>query len=74
MSNLPEAYWDGLYNKLVSALNEAPLSQWNASGADPFKVISLPYFIFSFLTFLGITDNYDSSNQNFGRSLGVQLF
>ena len=39
MSNLPEAYWDGLYDKLVSALNEPPLSQWNASGADPFKVI-----------------------------------
>lgn len=41
MSNLPEAYWDGLYDKLVSALNEPPLSQWNASGADPFKVICL---------------------------------
>ena len=40
MSNLPEAYWDGLYDKLVSALNEPPLSQWNVSGADPFKVMS----------------------------------
>ena len=41
MSNLPEAYWDGLYDKLVSAINEPPLSQWNVSGADPFKVNSL---------------------------------
>lgn len=44
MSNLPEAYWDGLYDKLVSALNEPPLSQWNASGADPFKVIYFPSY------------------------------
>lgn len=40
MSNLPEAYWDGLYDKLVSAINEPPLSQWNVSGADPFKVFN----------------------------------
>jgi mediator of RNA polymerase II transcription subunit 23 len=40
ISNLPEAYWEGLYNKLVTALNMPPLSQWTATQVNPFKVFN----------------------------------
>ncbi len=45
ISNLPEAYWEGLYGRLVSAISTPPLSQWSAGGTassapNPFKVFS----------------------------------
>ncbi|XP_040568431.2 LOW QUALITY PROTEIN: mediator of RNA polymerase II transcription subunit 23 [Lepeophtheirus salmonis] len=39
ISNLPEAYWEGLYIKLVQALTSPPLSQWNLSQT-PFRVFN----------------------------------
>ncbi len=46
LSNLPEAYWEGLSRRLVSAVSSPPLSQWAAAtsgataGFSPFRAFS----------------------------------
>ncbi|TRY72734.1 hypothetical protein TCAL_11188 [Tigriopus californicus] len=37
LSNLPEAFWNGLYQRLVGAITSAPLTQWNLPQ-NPFQV------------------------------------
>ena len=39
ISNLPEAFWDGLYSKLVQALKSQPLSQWTLPQT-PFQLLN----------------------------------
>eukprot|EP00095_Tigriopus_kingsejongensis_P000827 maker-scaffold63_size435493-snap-gene-2.13 protein:Tk00827 transcript:maker-scaffold63_size435493-snap-gene-2.13-mRNA-1 annotation:"mediator of rna polymerase ii transcription subunit 23" len=37
MSNLPEAFWEGMYQRLVEAISSAPLSQWTLPQ-NPFQM------------------------------------
>jgi mediator of RNA polymerase II transcription subunit 23 len=40
IANLPEAYWEGLYQRLATALASAPLSQWTLLQS-PFRVFNI---------------------------------
>ena len=64
-SYLPEAYWEGLHGRIISALSSQPLSQWNLPD-NPFEV-------FEMRDAGGETRGGDASDSGSARSLALLL-